>query len=85
METIFYKGYTIQEDSNRNPYSKTPELMFYKTDQGVNHDYDYDNESWKYCGNCTWTDNLEDAKAQIDIWIEENEQALADYELQRKG
>lgn len=85
MEPIIYKSFTIQEDFSRNPYNKTPELMSYRTEQGIDHDYDYDNESWKYCGNCTWTDDLEDAKAQIDEWEEQNADDLRLYELERKG
>jgi len=85
MEPIIYKSFTIQDDFSRNPYNKTPELMFYQTELGVDHDYDYDNESWKYCGNCTWTDSIEDAKSQIDEWEEQNADDLRLYELERKG
>lgn len=64
-----YKDYTIQEDY-RNPYSIKPEYMYFLTDDGVQHDGDYDGESFKYCGNCSWADSLEEAKAEIDDKIE---------------
>ncbi len=62
---VEYKGYTIQEDY-RNPYSNKPEFMFYLTEQGVQHDADYDGEQYKYCGNCKWADSIEEAKEEID-------------------
>jgi hypothetical protein len=63
-----YRGYTIQKDW-RNPYSNTPDFMFYLTEQGVDHDGDFDGEDWHYCGNCRWASSLEDAKAEIDELI----------------
>lgn len=63
-----YKSYTIEEDY-RNPYSKKPEFMFYPTEEGVQHDADYVNESYRYCGNCKWADSMEEAVEIIDeIW-----------------
>lgn len=60
-----YKNYTIIEDY-RNPYNREPEFMFYLTEDGIQHDADYDGESYKYAGNCKWADSFEDAKTQID-------------------
>jgi hypothetical protein len=65
MEPILYKGYTIEEDYFINPYSKDPSYMFYPTEQGAQHDADGDSEGFRYCGNCKWTDSIEDAKDQI--------------------
>ena len=65
MDPIQYRGYTIQHDW-RNPYSNTPEFMFYETARGIDHDADYDGESYTYCGNCKWAQTIEDAKAEID-------------------
>lgn len=70
MEKIQYKGYTIEEDFDRNPYSRKPEFMFYPTEQGAQHDYDGDSEGYKYCGNCKWADDLEEAQIQIDELVE---------------
>jgi hypothetical protein len=67
---LIYKTYTIQEDF-RNPYRKEPEYMFYPTEQGIDHDADYDGESFKYCGNCKWTDSIDEAKDSIDEIIME--------------
>lgn len=60
-----YKGYTIVEDF-RNPYGKECEYMFYHSKEGIQHDADYDGESFKYCGNCQWASSLEDAMSEID-------------------
>jgi len=60
-----YKGYTIQEDF-RNPYSNKPELMFYRTEEGIQHDADCDGESFKYAGNCKWAPSIEEAQDEID-------------------
>lgn len=65
---MIYKDYTIIEDQ-RNPYRK-PEFMFYITDDGIQHDADYDGESFKYTGNCKWADSLEEAKEEIEELIE---------------
>lgn len=64
-----YKTFTIVEDY-RNPYSKTPEYMFYPTVDGADHDYDLVGEDYKYCGNCKWEQSLEEAKAAIDDILE---------------
>lgn len=60
-----YKGYSIQPDF-RNPYNRNPEYMFYPTEQGIDHDADYDGESYSYAGNCKWADSIEEAKLLID-------------------
>jgi hypothetical protein len=60
-----YRGYSIEPDF-RNPYSNVPEFMYYPTEQGVQHDADYDGESYRYCGNCKWSNSIEEAKAEID-------------------
>lgn len=67
---MIYKTYTIEEDQ-RNPYGK-PEFMYYLTEDGVQHDADYDGESYKYCGNCKWASTLAEAKDEIDEQIEED-------------
>lgn len=64
-----YKTYTIVEDS-KNPYARQIEYMFYPTCEGVQHDMEYVNESWRYCGNCKWESSLEEAKAAIDDILE---------------
>lgn len=63
-----YRGYTIKPDF-RNPYSNDPDFMFYKTDEGIQHDADLDGEDYRYCGNCKWSPTLEDAKDEIDELI----------------
>lgn len=66
-----YKDYTIQKDW-RNPYDNSPEFMFYKTSEGIQHDADCtDGESFIYCGNCEWASTLEFAKIEIDSLIEQ--------------
>lgn len=59
-----YKGYTLQKDQ-RNPYGPA-EIMFYLTEDGIQHDGDYDGESYRYCGNCHWSSTIEEAKEEID-------------------
>jgi len=59
-----YKNYTIEEDQ-RNPYG-TVEFMFYPSSEGIQHDGDYDGDSFKYCGNCKWADSIEEAMIEID-------------------
>lgn len=66
-----YKGYSIQQDW-RNPYATEPEFMFYKTDQGIQHDADGDSEGWKYTGNCKWCDSIEECKLEIDELVNLN-------------
>lgn len=65
MEAITYKGYTIEEDHDINPYRKEPMYMFYPTTEGAQHDADYDGDGYRYCGNCKWADSIEDAKDLI--------------------
>lgn len=62
---ITYKNYTIEEDF-RNPYNNVPEFMFYKTEEGIQHDGDGGPDGYKYCGNCKWADSVEDAMLEID-------------------
>lgn len=64
MKPMKYNGYTIQEDQ-RNPYG-SPEFMFYKTSEGIQHDGDFDGVSMRYCGNCKWASTVADALAEID-------------------
>lgn len=71
MDPIKYRSYTIQEDY-RNPYSNVPEYMFYPTAEGIDHDADFDGESYSYAGNCQWTSSIENAKAEIDDLIAEH-------------
>jgi hypothetical protein len=59
-----YKNFTIQEDQ-RDPYGAA-EYMFFPTSDGIQHDADYDGESYKYCGNCKWADSVEEAMIEID-------------------
>lgn len=61
---IGFNGFTIVEDY-RNPYSNTPDFMYYPTSEGVQHDADYDGESFRYCGNCKWASSLEEAINEI--------------------
>ena len=65
INQVTYKGYTIQVDYP-NPYSNTPQYMYYPTDEGEQHDADYEDGSYHYCGNCKWADSIEDAKDAID-------------------
>lgn len=59
-----YRGYTI-ESCVRGYDANIGNFMFYPTEQGVDHDADYDGESYKYCGNCRWADSIEEAKDEI--------------------
>lgn len=68
---IEYKSYSIQKDQ-RNPYGSV-EFMYYPTEQGVQHDADYDGEQYKYTGNCAWASTIEEAKSEIDERIAEQE------------
>lgn len=63
---MIYKTYTIEPDYSRIPYNKDPQYMFYPTEQGIDHDADYDGESYRYCGNCKWADSIDEAKDSID-------------------
>ena len=72
---IQYRGYTIVEDYQRDPYRKEPYFMYYPTEQGVQHDADFDGDGFKYCGNCKWEDSLDAAIGEIDIFLEEQHNA----------
>ncbi len=42
------------------------EFMFFKTDEGIQHDADMDGDHITYTGNCQWADSLEEAMEEID-------------------
>lgn len=60
-----YKGFTIQNDVNY-PYSLN-RIIFFPTDEGIDHDYDMDSDGYSYCGNCRWAGSVEEARIEIDI------------------
>jgi hypothetical protein len=62
MNPVKYRGYTIQKSDREYDNG----LMFFLTEQGIDHDYDYDDGSYHYCGNCEYVDSVEEAKAEID-------------------
>ena len=66
MESIEYKGYTIEKDYQYNPYSHTPYYKFYPTSEGAQDDADCDGDGFFYCGNAKWEPSLEYAKSMID-------------------
>lgn len=70
MKTLDYRGYTIQEDPERS-YSQEAEFVVFPTDQGIQHDADYDGDGYKYCGNCKWCDSIEEGMETIDLLIED--------------
>jgi hypothetical protein len=57
-----YKGYTIEETEEF--YRK--QFMFYPTNEGEQHDGEYTENGFHYCGNCKWVDSIEEAKDSID-------------------
>jgi hypothetical protein len=59
-----YKGYTIQKD-NSFEFAPSP-LILYPTEQGIQHDYDMDQDGNRYTGNCKWADSISEAKVMID-------------------
>ena len=61
-----YKGYTIEEDSNRSLNARMPQFMFYPTSEGIQHDGDSDADGYYYCGNCKWAGSIEEAQEEID-------------------
>lgn len=63
-----YRGYTIER--GQHPWTGEPEYMFYPTSEGISHDGDYDGEQYRYCGNCAWASDLDDAKDMIDEIVE---------------
>jgi len=65
MTPIEYKGYTIEIDHTRYPYGPAC-YMYYRTEDGISHDADCDQDGFFYTGNCKWEDSLEEAKAAID-------------------
>jgi hypothetical protein len=60
---ILYKGYTITTDYQGGWYER---IMFYPTEQGIDHDADMDENGYHYCGNCQWVDSIDEAKDAID-------------------
>lgn len=57
-----YRGFKIEED-NGNYHS--PKYIYYPASEGIQHDYDYDDERYRYCGNCGWADSIDEAKDAI--------------------
>lgn len=66
---VEYKGYTIQEREDTYYKGMCPFVLF-PTEQGIQHDYDYNGSGNTYCGNCKWADSIEEAKEMIDEIIE---------------
>lgn len=63
---VEYKGYTIQEDPDYD-YSGHARLIIFPTEAGIDHDYDMrEDGGYRYCGNCKWSDSVEEAKDIID-------------------
>lgn len=58
-----YKGFQIQKNTESFRKEK---LIFFPADQGIDHDFDYCEESFVYMGNCKFVDTLEAAKLLID-------------------
>ena len=58
-----YRGYTIQPADH-----KYGGVMFFPTDIGIDHDYDYETG---YCGNVVYCSNEADARLEIDYLIAE--------------
>lgn len=73
MET--YKGFTIEADRD-----VPGRLVCYPTEEGIQHDYDYTGDGYRYCGNCVWADSIEGAKAEIDDLLARREQAEKELE-----
>ncbi len=65
IQIVEYKGHSIRRDF-RNPYRAKPEYIFYPTDQGEQHDYDYCDGSFIEMGNCKYADSISDCKKLID-------------------
>jgi len=59
---IEYKGYTIQPDYSGYRWR----FMFYKTEEGVQHDHDYIDGTFIYMGNCRYASSMKGAKDLID-------------------
>jgi hypothetical protein len=77
-----YNGYTIELD--RESYIGQ-RYMFYKTSEGIDHDADFDGESYKYCGNCKWSDSIEEAKDAIDELCWEEGLKMYQFETGSRG
>jgi hypothetical protein len=63
MEAIHYKGWTIEENPNG---CFVGELMAYPTEQGIQHDADFDGDRYRYCGNCLFDICIDNLKDSID-------------------
>lgn len=58
-----YKGWLIVESDRGAPFQ---EFMAFPVESGEpDHDYDYDGERYRYCGNCKFG-SVQDLKDQID-------------------
>jgi hypothetical protein len=55
-----YRGYTIEWDADR------AEHIAYPAEEGIQHDYDQEGDSTRYCGNCLWSRDMESLEAEID-------------------
>ena len=59
-----YKGYYICNSDRHAPFR---EFMAFPIEDGeAQHDYDYDGDRYKYCGNCIFG-LVEDLKEEIDL------------------
>ncbi len=62
IQIVEYKGFTIQPDYSGYNFR----YMFYPTEQGIQHDGEFDGEDFKYTGNCDFADSVDHAKILID-------------------
>jgi hypothetical protein len=57
---------------NINCFNQSPPIalrgwvVYYPTGEGRDDDYDYDGESYRYCGNAGWSSTIGGATAEID-------------------
>jgi hypothetical protein len=77
FEKIEYRGYTIQENLDVY-YEATNDYIFYPTSEGIQHDADLVGEDYIYTGNCQWAGSVDDAKDEIDSFLDRD---LIDYYL----
>lgn len=59
---VEYKTYTIQPDYSGYRWR----FMFYKTEEGVQHDHDYIDGTFIYMGNCRYASSMKGAKDLIN-------------------
>jgi hypothetical protein len=83
MDPIHYKGHTIQIDPVETDNWRQTRFVIFPTNQGIDHDGDFDGESWHYCGNCKWAGSIEDAKDQIDEMSDDDSSYYASKNTQR--